>query len=1000
MLPALSFATLRSWDEDHRVTTAIRARLSGAVLRVPSVLPITEREELVEALGAFCNWRVEHVAERDSPTDAGRLFLATHARGELVGTPGSLWVVPCEPSRDPRSLELDAMWIVLRDAMCGCFAGRFANTRLRAAIAWAADATDSPSTALRFLDGVLRAWLAQRDASDAALFAAGLAAVVEWLLRGVDPIVSQWVVAIALGGDPALVVGGAAALLGREPAIHRAFDAGLVELYDPNNRPKPDLRRPLEMLSRPDRWPQGTTIELVQKQLEPLVLSDITRVFVRKQRAELVVPLGLVGPKPPGPIVTHAAAIEQACAIFGAESTVRTVVLRGVAGSGKKAVAAHVCARLAPDREAIWVSFANGPRDAWARVGSAMKLEGLRDFEAMVDDGRATPRWVELVFDELRARRAIVVVEEADTVDEADLRHWIPGGAGRCHVLVQSERAQRWLQQSREAIVIDVGPLDRATARALLAAKAPSRADEIERGAADEVIERLGGHMGALALLGARIARSDVPIETLIEEKGDPIPSVGRDAIESLDEGERDVVDALAVCANGAAPIALIEAMVEHAVDARALDKLEQRSMLTVRGSVIELSAIIRVAADVQQDNGATRRERLAQRHAEAVIALFERTANAAQREALVPQLLEALRRLAERLEREEHLRALDTIAGQLLSVPHKNRQKSVRRVIEACDGALSRSPFLALHDRGRLVFVNRLAEAWLHVDGTESAYARARAITLLRSAVADAERIGDESMVRRLEHALGVALTHSRRQEDREEAESWLRRALEKTSFVDEPEDWAKTAYNLSAALEARGDRPHQEIVELLRRASEAAKRTNDVDLQQSVQVSLVGELSSRRSTSEQRDEGYSLLNALVADISKHEHPHQWARVRFVLGSSLLLPASAPLDRVQQAIDLLLATLEVWTESRDTDDWTRTQYWLALGLVARASASASMSSDDAATLSQYASNAARGYAMLGDQEGIRRSIELAERVRGVIAAATTKTAPDSQGPR
>ncbi|MFO0559629.1 MAG: hypothetical protein U0269_16545 [Polyangiales bacterium] len=725
MLPALSFAILRSWDEDARVANSVRARLSGAILRVPSVLPIAEREELIEALATFCRWPIQLVREDEAPAEPGHVFLATAPREQASATAGSLWVLPCDPSRAPRSLDLDAVWIALRDAVCACFGARYANTRLRSALLWASDVTDSPSTALRFLDGVLRAWLAQRDATDAALFSAGLASVIAWLLRGVDPLVAQWVVALALGRDPALLVGNAAALLGREPAIHRAFDAGLIDLYDPSERPDPDLRRPLDALSRTDRWPLDTTLDRVANQLGSLVLDDVTRVFWRSLRSHTVAPLGLVGPKAPGPFVTHPAAVDQACAIFEAESTVRTVVLRGVAGSGKTSVAAHICARLAADREPIWVSFADGPREGWARVGSAMKLRGLRDYETMIDDVRATPRWVELVFDELRARRAIIVIEDADVVDEADLRHWIPGGAGRCHVLILSERAQRWLQSTREAIVVEVGPLDRAAARDLLVARAPSRAEEIQRGDADAVIERLGGHMGALALLGARIARTDAPIDKLVEDKGDPIPSVVQDAIETLDEKQRDIVDALAVCANGAATRELLEAILDRPVQERVIDELEQRSMLTVRGATIELSAIIRAAAERRLSRTPTRNERLAKRHAIAVTERFDQCEDEPSREALVPQLSKALRAVTNKLETDEDLRALDAIWRRLSQTPHANQQTTVQWVIEAFETELKR--FEALRATNKLASPSSIdsPEALLRVEGEGSGLAR-----------------------------------------------------------------------------------------------------------------------------------------------------------------------------------------------------------------------------------------------------------------------------------
>ncbi|MBL8679731.1 MAG: hypothetical protein JNK05_11225 [Myxococcales bacterium] len=997
MLPALSFATLRSWDDDARVTNTIRARLSGAILCVPSVLPITEREELIEALVVFCGWPVQLVGVDDAPSDPGRLFLATSQRESPSPTPGSLWVIPCEPSRDPRSLELGGVWIALRDAVCACFGARYANTPLRTALAWASDVTDSPSTTLRFLDGVLRAWLVDRNASSSTLFAAGLASVIEWLLRGVDPVVAQWAVAIGLGDDPGLVVDSSAALLGREPAIHRAFDAGLVDLYDPSVKQQPDLRRSLDVLSRTDLWAPGTTIEAIERQLEPIVLREIVRVFVRRQRSKVADPLGLVGPKPAGPVVTHTAAIDQACAIFDAESTVRTVVLRGVAGSGKTAVASHICARLAPDREAIWVSFANGPREAWARVGYAMKLRESRDYDEQSDEGRATPRWVQAVFDELRMRRAIVVIEDADTVDEADLRHWIPGGAGRCHVLIQSERAQRWLQRSREAIVIDVGPLDRATARALLIAKAPTREGEIARGDADDAIERLAGHMGALALLGARIARSDAPIEKLLEEKGDPIPSVVRDAIESLDENERDVVDALAVCAHGAAPAALIEQILERPLDQRETDELEQRSMLTVRGNELALSAIIRVANERRLVKLPTKRERLAEKHARAAIAVFDGSKDRAAKDALVAQLLKAHEWAALRIESDDDARVFLDLSRRIRKFVNANRQASVRQAIAAFEAALGRSEFLRTQVASRVLFVQEFALALLLVEGPDSSDAQRRAVELLRGGLATAtERLQREDELQ-MEQALGVALSLSRIPAEQAEAAERLRRVLDGTSRADDPVEWARAATDLAHALSthARYDRP--EVIQILRGALGAIESTNS-DLRKHVRTKLAFELASTEASPEQQAEGMTMLEALVASTSKNDTPDDWARARFVLGAMRLRHDTRKTETdVERTIALLTESLEVFTEHRNPESWAAAHFWLAIAHLSRIAITNKITADQRTQFQHHIEQATRGYRALGDEAGLKRALELAEQVQHVLSDETSN--PSSNPP-
>ncbi|MFO0559630.1 MAG: hypothetical protein U0269_16550 [Polyangiales bacterium] len=159
-------------------------------------------------------------------------------------------------------------------------------------------------------------------------------------------------------------------------------------------------------------------------------------------------------------------------------------------------------------------------------------------------------------------------------------------------------------------------------------------------------------------------------------------------------------------------------------------------------------------------------------------------------------------------------------------------------------------------------------------------------------------------------------------------------------------------------------------------------------------IRTNLALALTSVGATHEEQTEGLSMLDELVERTSKFETPNEWARVRLILAHSLLTLRQESPESVERAIALLQSTLDVWTEQRSMSRWTQVQFQLAVAFVARAALDRSITPEGAEELLRCANNAARGYAALGDQDGIRNSTELAERVRRVIADVAQGSPP------
>ncbi len=537
-------------------------------------------------------------------------------------------VVVCEKRRVPseRRLDLTHQFILLRDAVVESVGRRHSGTRLQYVASWIGEVAETPGCALSFASGALVAHLDDGNASDTALYLAGLAAEIGWLVRGVDSRVVEWVVALATGAPhPGRLLSADALLLGEDAARQRAFEAGLVMLLPEEPGDAIELRRPLQILRHRDGLSVPFTLEELAKALKPVLPAAAGIVFDRLLRPQQK-PLRLEGPRPDSGFRGREETLARLLALFEPAHDIRTTVLYGVGGIGKRQVAAALCERLASRFEPIWVRFNEGRAPGWLRVASALGIDtGLQ--AAQVRDRAGVPRWVRQVHDELRFRPCLLVVEGADTLLEDELPAWLPTGEGTSCVLVLSSRAERALQRANEAVAVRLGGLDVEASRLLFAEKAPALQAEILRGEADRLIENVGGHPGALVLASALLElehKSLAEVTEAVRRGEQAIPEVLREVIGALPAEQAKLVRALAVGAPSGSPVELVLAVADGEQGKEGLEWLFDWAMALRGPRGVRLAEVVRIEVERRLDKEPEVRREVEGRHAEKVEGLFE----------------------------------------------------------------------------------------------------------------------------------------------------------------------------------------------------------------------------------------------------------------------------------------------------------------------------------------------------------------------------------------
>jgi DNA-binding SARP family transcriptional activator len=181
------------------------------------------------------------------------------------------------------------------------------------------------------------------------------------------------------------------------------------------------------------------------------------------------------------------------------------VVVTGLAGAGKTALAVHAAHRVAgrfPDGQLFADLRAHAqapPQDSDAVLARFLRALGLPADALPADPDDRTGAYRSLLAD----RRVLVVLDGAARPEQ--VRRLLPGAPG-CAVLVTSRCDLAGLAVSPGSHRIELGVLGPADGRALLAAALGRHRVATETPAADELVRACGGHALALRVAAAHLA--------------------------------------------------------------------------------------------------------------------------------------------------------------------------------------------------------------------------------------------------------------------------------------------------------------------------------------------------------------------------------------------------------------------------------------------------------------------------------------------------------------
>ncbi|MEP7119351.1 MAG: hypothetical protein ABJE95_00350 [Byssovorax sp.] len=923
-LPAISLTILRRFDCAQGIIASLRETLVGRVLLLPAELSAAEREEIADLLALFLDLPV-HIAAR--PDDAPRDRLC------LIMDP-----VDHEPERvalsmllgvrrriaGKRRLDLPADLSLLKEVIVECIGRHHSGTRLQSVASWAGQIADSPSLALRFASAVIGRHISDPEAPDAVLFAAGLASTVGWLLRGIDIRVAHWVLALALPTKyPELLVSTEAAILGQDAALLRAFEAGVVEGLAEEPDDILDLRRPLRLLGHLDEAPLDIDFAVVARELHACLIPELYGV-VERFLSSAPKRLGLVGPDRPRIFVGRADVLKRLSVLLEPANEVRTTVLYGVDGSGRRPVASALCELFAPTLEPIWITFLSGPEAGWIPVANALGLD-LRELSYGIEPDRV-PRWVRRIHDLLRRRPCLLVVTEVDAIPEEELPGWLPSGPGECAVLVVSKSAQRALQRERDAIAVVLPPLALAQARELLASKAPTSAEAIERGEADGLLRKLDGNVRALVTAGSLLtSKSLAEVEALVVDGEASIRGIVQSAIEALDPEETRLAQALAVCAP-AGSLRELPLKISGANEA-SLERLGDKALVVTTRGKVRLHGLARL--EVERELGVEDRSRLEKAHARAAQEIFHFAAAHHDQDAedgVHDDALFVLVRLTTHCRSGDgsSVSLLVRLAANLREYPRGDHAERLEQVIAGYRAALGVS-VNSVTPQARARAQNGLGIALLALPTGDQVENCREAIEAYRAALTVFTREDYPRLWATVQSNLGNALRQlptGDRVENRRQAIESFHAALTVRTREAYPDEWAGTQVNLGIALATliTGDEKEnsRQAVEALRSAAEVRTRESDPHGWARIQRFL-GIILTRLATGDRAENLRQAVDACRAALTVHTleaFPREWARTKSTLGWALTeLTTGDRAQNLRDAIDAYRAALNVNTE-------------------------------------------------------------------------------------
>jgi tetratricopeptide (TPR) repeat protein len=953
-LPTLRLSFLRSSPYLPAIARGLAGKLRGRVVILPDVLGRAELDEVVDALTLLLGLPVYIFAE---PT--GMEEVVGHGPGGILVLPAPLEHAP-DPVRNSivvcvrgragdMSLGLPPELMLLRDAIIECLTRQLEQTRLASIPGWVASVADTPATAMRFVDGVQMRHLLETDADDATLFCAGLAAVVGWMLQPVDPSVAQWVLAMATAPtEPERLVSSDAALLGRTEALTKAFDAGLVYQLPPEDGGAPELRRPLGAISWLGTAPGAPPLAQFVAQLA-LTVTPAVRPIVTRLARPPVRGLGLAGPIPPAPFLGRIDLLERLSTLLEPSDRVRTCILYGVGGSGRTATAAALALMVEHRLEPVWVHFGEGPEAGWMRVANALGVDTNRGRADRAD----MPPWVNDVHEQLKQNTYLVIVDAIETVPEWELPGWLPRDTGRCSVLVISRTAQHALQRSHEAIAVQMPPLGVEEARQLLSLKAPQLHQEIARGDADRLIDRLGRHPGPLVLAASLlpVMGAATVMDRISGSEGTQgvVPRLVRDVLEQLRGLDRQVLLALAVGSpSGSVYELVLRVGSVNEGEEGVVDRLVERGLVLREARMLRLHGLTRGGAERILDEDGEVKRNLILRHAEVaedLIVLADETNDATLRADLYSDLVLAVRRTTQ-LCASGNAAAFESCvdaAVELSRYPYSSRALNLALTIDAFRAAL--------RVRTREEFPESWALAQSNLGSALTQIPTGNRTENLRQAI-DAFRAvllvyTVEDFPTRWAHTqynLGLALLElpvGDRSDNLRQAVDAFRLALTVYSYDEFPEQWAMVQSSLGAALTQLpyGDRTEnlRQAIDCFRGALSLFVRETHAEDWASIQSNLGAALAQFPLG----DRAENLRQAIVAfrsalTVYSFEYfPEEWAKTQVRLGSALMdLPIGDPNERMRQAVEAFRAALSVYTRQDFPIEWAQTQSRLGSGLM------------------------------------------------------------------
>jgi hypothetical protein len=499
ILPTWRWTTLLLSPRLSAIRAGMREHLRGKDVVLPSSLSAIEVGDVVDGIVLIAGHLLVDADEAKPPVGAGLLY--------------------SDPPAAPRTDDRLRLWLTdaggvwpsllvdLRDALFDLALQRKVLPSPDPLWDVARRLTDCPTSARNFLEG---ACAAQRDGRDRA--AGGSAQALLGLLAERDRTLQIQALLWAAGErESALMVTPA---FTEDQVRDRLVKAGLLR-----NAAELDWRAPLRVLS-PQEALRAAVLDAIED-LEPGVYSS----WLYDLRTSMV-SLGRPAARPRDGVEGRERAVQELLELLPLQDKVQVVVVEGAAGLGKSTLAALVAQEFEGEREAVYLSLHGDAAAAWA---------GL---------------WAQITPARLRASARLLIVDDVEGVEGRALLDQLPMGRGRLAILVLSRAPQPDLRAAG-AVLHRLKPLAARAARRLLNAVAGHDVGGERR--VDSILARCAGVPARLIEAGLALSKNPAHVVDDLMAGGGLIEK----ALAALSEQDRAIVEYLALCPDGRAPMML-----------------------------------------------------------------------------------------------------------------------------------------------------------------------------------------------------------------------------------------------------------------------------------------------------------------------------------------------------------------------------------------------------------------------------------------------------------